>query len=231
MRALLAERAPGRSVRAVALAGGIDPSGLAKALRGEASVTPHLLQGVARALSMSVDEVAAYLRRGREGEDLGEGSPTSAAELFDMTAERPPAWQFAVEKLLGEWADEAFRRRFVENFAVFLLLSRHQDPGTVDVLRGFLCSASEDQVSRWLEGQTSAATRRIVFHALLFTLDPVAYARHGGVLAVDRFLAGFDTDLNLVARVPPFGRELVEAWWSGRRNLPASGRGGEGQRT
>ncbi|MGB9848899.1 MAG: helix-turn-helix domain-containing protein [Moorellaceae bacterium] len=214
--------APGKSVRRLAEECNLDFSFLAKVLRGKAALTDKVAERIARSFLLPPEKFKAFLRGEISLQDfLSAADPVLEKErlrLVDFDPGDPAAWQvvlcYARDPRYG--GDPMFRRSWVANSFVILCLANRcrppefrLDAGSLHLLFR-LCCEDQTKFIGWLSGLESSVHKRLIFHALLFTVDPLGYAVGGGILGIsqevfskggDRYIGYPDFAFDLIARV------------------------------
>jgi len=203
--------APGRSVRDLAASLEIDFSYLAKVLRGEFSLTEAQKETIARYFFLPVQDFKRYLEGKTDLSRLEGLSESWKFKLIDFSQPHKacPAWKAVLRYVDDDsWLRE-HQTRFVENVCVFLAYTdlHHSDKEYLAYLKESL-GTSPEKLRAWLSS-LSPSYQRAVFHAFLFTMDPISYAVEGGLLHADSAFRFKEPDRHL--RYPEFAFRLIQS--------------------
>lgn len=210
LKAFFETLAPGRSIRELAASLEIDFSYLAKVLRGEFSLTESQKEIISRYFFLPLQEFEKYLHGEIDLSHLKNLACTWKLQVIDFSKDVCPAWKAVLRYADDEsWLQE-HQARFVENICVFLAFTNlyHEDKEYLAYLKESL-SSSPEKLRAWLSSLESPPYRRAVFHALLFTVDPVGYAVEKGLLYADAAFRFKEPDRHI--RYPEFSFRLVQS--------------------
>ena len=129
-------------------------------------------------------------------------------ELVDFTT-NCAAWDTTMFYAYESAKDADFRRKWTENICVFFALVGMY--GDDPAYYSYLAAKADDLETfvGWLD-TVSGPLRRLIFHALLFTLRPVEYAQHGGVFSINPALFDF-TYPDRHIKYPEFAFDVIFA--------------------
>jgi transcriptional regulator with XRE-family HTH domain len=193
LKHLLKQHRPGKSIRSIASEAGINHSNLSRALRGELSPSENMLKSLAF---------------------IGIPVPVKDRELtadmawLNFESVNCPAWQFTLSKIIHIYetdehsadnnstdkkdtiADEnnCSYKKLVESITIFFTLAELISPAIVSGFMFSLMNFNKEQLYQWLTSRADkdAMAKRLLFHATLYAIDPLAYVIEGGLLQIDQ---------------------------------------------
>lgn len=223
LRKLFKQYKPGKSIRAIASEAGVNHSNLSRTLRGELAPSENVLKKLA---AIGIPVLPGI---------TGSLDNLTALEIADLTllnfgqGSNCPAWQFTIRTMLKIYGESnnlqetpsPFYMNFsqmntscsytklTEAITIFFTLGKIVSPAIVTGFMYSLLNFTQEQLHYWLtiEAGKDPTARRLLFHALLFALDPTAYVIDGGIIQIDQTIYLDKPDICI--RTPDFGIQLV----------------------
>lgn len=164
----------GISIREASRRAGLDHSYLSRVVRGEVGISRETAEKLSGVLGVSADELLILSVVGDKAKEKRPPSP--AISGFNFRTMDSIAWT-AFAKLLHELkANGKKLETFRENCAAFLVLGGMSVGAAVSFSEYILRVPADEAIQ-----SMNSRDARLIFHALLFTLDPVSYARTGNL--------------------------------------------------
>ncbi len=228
LREQLKQYRPGKSIRCIASEAGVNHSNLSRVLRGELSPSENMLKSLA-AIGIPVPI---------ENSD-SDSLAASDMALLNFDGETCPAWQFTIKTILeiydagrhnsskkkasgGKNSSEKAKTSYsytklAEAITVFFVLGKIVSPAIVTGFMYSLLNFNNEQLHHWLTTQAGKdhMARRLLFHAALFAIDPIAYAIEGGLLQLDQAVRFEKPDICI--NTPYFGLRFVREYQKNRK--------------
>lgn len=215
LKHLLNQHRPGKSIRSVAAEAGINHSNLSRVLRGELNPSENMLKSLA-SIGIPIP--------------VNSSEPTAEMAWLNFQGESSPAWQFTISKIMQIYETEhhptdnnskdttntiteennCSYKKLVESIAIFFTLAELISPAIVSGFMFSLMNFDKEQLYHWLNAQADqdAMAKRLLFHATLYAINPIAYIIEGGLLQIDQAIH-FDKP-DICIKTPRFGIQLVK---------------------
>lgn len=232
LRKLFKQYRPGKSIRAIASEAGVNHSNLSRTLRGELAPSENVLKRLTAigipVLPDKTDNLTAL----------------QIADLALLNFEQGntcPAWRFTTRTMLKIYEENSnpqetqspfymnFSRintccsytKLTEAIAIFFTLGKIISPAIVTGFMHSLLNFTQEQLHYWLtvEASKDPTARRLLFHALLFALDPTAYVIDGGIIQIDQTIYLDKPDICI--QTPDFGIQLVREFHKSQQSTEA----------
>jgi len=227
LKKLFKQYKPGKSIRAIASEAGVNHSNLSRTLRGELAPSENVLK--------RLTAIGIPVLPGLTG-SLNDLAAPEIADLALLNFEQGntcPAWRFTIRTMLKIYEEsnkpQEAQSPFYMNFSqintgcnytkvteavtIFFTLGKIVSPAIVTGFMHSLLNFTKDQLHYWLtiEAGKDPTARRLLFHALLFALDPTAYVIDGGIIQIDQTIYLDKPDICI--RTPDFGIQLVREFY------------------
>lgn len=212
LRGVLKQYRPGKSIRAIASEAGINHSNLSRALRGELTPSENMLK------SLASIGIPVPINNNKQNE-----LAASDIAWLNFESESCPAWQFTIKTILQIYdtsnnttssakETDCTYNKLVESITVFFTLAKIVSPAIVTGFTFSLTNFDKDQLHHWLTTQAGKdpMARRLLFHAMLFATDPLAYIIEGGLLQIDQTVHFEKPDICI--NTPLFGVRLLRQY-------------------
>jgi transcriptional regulator with XRE-family HTH domain len=215
LKHLLKQHRPGKSIRSVAAEAGINHSNLSRVLRGELNPSENMLKSLA-SVGIPIP--------------VNSSEPTADMAWLNFEGESCPAWQFTITKIMHIYETEHLPtdnnsrdktniiaeenncsyEKLVESIAIFFTLAELISPAIVSGFMFSLMNFNKDQLYHWLNAQADkdAMAKRLLYHATLYAINPIAYIIEGGLLQIDQAIH-FDKP-DICIKTPRFGMQLIK---------------------
>lgn len=209
LKQLFTHFSPDTSIRVIASHLEVDFSYLAKVLRGDLPPSETLLSSIARYFFLSEEDLEKYLQNEIDLKTLESRSYSWKLDCINFSKPDCSAWQAVIRFAEDSSWLEKNLHIFTQNICVFLLLAGfyREDPAYLSYLQDRFFFSPEG-LNNWLSSLKDPQMRRLVFHAFLFTVNPIEYAREGGLLQLDRAIHFQEPDRHI--RTPEFAFELIK---------------------
>lgn len=217
LKHLLKQHRPGKSIRSIASEAGVNHSNLSRVLRGELSPSENMLKSLA-SIGVPVP--------------VTDSEVTADMAWLNFESENCPAWQFTISKIMhiyetyehpadnkstdkkNEIADEncCSYEKLIESITIFFTLAKLISPAIVSGFMFSLMNFNKEQLCQWLTSQADkdAMAKRLLFHATLYAIDPLAYVIEGGLLQIDQAVHFNKPDVCI--STPHFGVQLIKKY-------------------
>lgn len=221
LREVLNQYRPGKSIRAIASEAGINHSNLSRALRGELTPSENMLK------SLASIGIPVPIKNNNQNKI----AVTDIANL-NFESESCPAWQFTIKTIMqifdishpisknnssnnrNSLPKEAncTYSKLVESITVFFILGKLVSPAIITGFTHSLMNFNKEQLHHWLTSHAGKdpMARRLLFHATLFAIDPLAYTIEGGLLQIDQAIHFEKPDICI--NTPMFGVHFVREY-------------------
>jgi transcriptional regulator with XRE-family HTH domain len=223
LRELLKQYRPGKSIRAIASEAGVNHSNLSRVLRGDLAPSENMLK------SLASIGIPVPIENNTQNE-------LTAADmaLLNFDGESCPAWQFTIDTIMQNYDGDhnnskksnlsdntnsstavntgCSYTKLVESISVFFILGKLVSPAIITGFMLSLMNFNKEQLHHWLTDQAGKdpMARRLLFHATLFAIDPLAYTIEGGLLQIDQAVHFEKPDICI--NTPLFGVRFVREY-------------------